>query len=74
MTIKQNCSIKRIKHCFREDIQNALYSLKEVADFEYDVYLKSKRIRIRLNDNEYFFISYKNYSFCTLRSQNSEFR
>lgn len=62
MTIKQKYNIKRIKHCLREDIQNALYSLKEAADFKYSVYSKSKRIRIRLNDNDFFFISYNSIS------------
>jgi len=62
MTIKQKFNIKRIKHCLREDIQNALYSLKEAADFKYSVYSKSKRIRLQLNDNEFFSISYNNIS------------
>jgi Subtilase family len=77
MTTKQNCNItriKRIKHCLREDIQNALDSLNEVADFKYDVYLKSKCIRIRLNDNDHFFISYKNYSISEITNHDNRWK
>jgi hypothetical protein len=74
MATKQNYSIKRIKLCFREYLQNALYSLKEAADLEYNVYLKSKRIRIRLNDNDFFYISYKNYSISEIINHNNKWK
>jgi hypothetical protein len=63
MTTKQNNDKSVFKNCVRNDIQDALFSLDEVADImEYKIYSKNKCIRIKLNDNDPFYISYKNYS------------
>ena len=63
MTTKQNNDKSVFKNCVRNDIQDALFDLDEVADImEYKIYSKNKCIRIKLNDNDPFYISYKNYS------------